>query len=162
MNRLSKPAHGAIPGAMWPERAGVCVMAAAILPLVHALGCGPARGASSPARDTARGAILTVAKAVSVADGVCTAAARERSDAKLAKMCADAYDAARPALLAAESGVDAWENGQRQRVACATTDAAVALRNLGDALARVGVSLPPVLSDALSLSRGLEEVCHGG
>jgi len=65
-------------------------------------------------------------------------------------------------LLAAESGVDAWETGQRHRVACAAVDAADALRNVGDALTHAGVALPAVLADALSLSRGLGEVCHGG
>ncbi|WP_394833573.1 hypothetical protein LVJ94_44410 [Pendulispora rubella] len=134
-----------------------------IVPALLLVGaCAPARGANSPDRQNARAAILTVAKAVSVADEVCASTARTRSNAQLAKSCKDAYDVARPALFAAESGVDAWENGQRHNVACSAIDAANALRNIGDALIQAGVSLPAVLTDALLLSRGLGEVCHGG
>ncbi|WP_394844031.1 hypothetical protein LZC95_44130 [Pendulispora brunnea] len=134
-----------------------------IVPVLFLLGaCAPARGANAPDRQNARAAILTVAKAVSIADEVCATTAKNRSNAQLAKTCKDAYDVARPALLAAESGVDAWENGQRHDVACSAINAANALRNMGEALSGAGVALPAVLTDALLLSRGLGEVCHGG
>jgi len=149
-------AHGA--RAKW-------ILISALTMGASAVACTPAKDASSLDRKTARAAILTVATAVAVADGVCATTARDRIDATLAKTCADAYDAARPALLAAESGVDAWDSGQQHDVACAANHAITALQNMGDALTRAGVTWPSVVTDALSISRTLQNVgggCHGG
>ena len=124
--------------------------------------CHPATCANAPERQTARATILTVDRAVSVADELCATVARERGDAQIARTCDADYKAARPALIAAESAVDAWDSGQRGNVACTLGEATRSLGNVADALGRAGVSVPPLIVDALALSGAFGEVCHGG
>ncbi|MDB4994369.1 MAG: hypothetical protein JWM74_1801 [Myxococcaceae bacterium] len=128
-----------------------------------AVACAAASGAGAqdPARETARGAILTVAEAVRVADGVCADLALARKDAELARRCARAYDIARPGLLAAERGVDAWDTAERGQIVCSLDDAAKALTDIEDAIATAGGKPPPVAADAHKLA-ALLGGCHVG
>lgn len=128
--------------------------------VVFGAACAPSSGAKDPARETARGAILTVAEAVRVADGVCADLAIATKNAELAKRCARAYDIARPGLLAAEHGVDAWDQGLRGQIVCSLVDATRALVDIEDAIVNAGGRLPPVVEDARKLA-GLLGGCNG-
>src|SRR5574338_298624 len=87
--------------------------------LLLVVGCGPAQpGAQSPARDYARAAILLVSEGVKVADQVCADVALAKKDFTVAKTCADAYETARSSLLAAQTFVDAWEDGAGGSYVC--------------------------------------------
>lgn len=124
-----------------------------------------ALGACSPRadvpRETARGTILTLAEGVHRADLACAELARARHDAPLATTCADAYDAARDALLGAESAVDAWDAGKAGDVACASVHAVASLHLMSSAIRAAGGAVPPVVDDALRLAPTLAGVCHG-
>ncbi|WP_394845204.1 hypothetical protein LZC95_50280 [Pendulispora brunnea] len=126
-----------------------------------AAGCTP-RGPQSPVRETARSAILTLARAATVADQLCDMTARDRRDAKIAKLCADAYDAAREALLGAEGAVDAWDAGQSGQTTCAAAKAAAALGQIAHAIEQAGVTLPLLIVDALSLAKAFGGACRVG
>ncbi|WP_394825046.1 hypothetical protein [Pendulispora albinea] len=125
-------------------------------------GCAPAFGARFPERHTARAAVLTLAEAVKVADHTCADLARELQSLELARTCDDGYGVARSALLLAEASVDAWDAGQQQRTLCAAGKAAVALRNVTDAVVRSGGKIPNVVEDALRVSASLGRLCHAG
>ena len=111
-------------------------------------------GASDPSRDATRGMVLVVADAVKVADGICASLALAKKDPKLAKVCADAYDIARPSLLAAESGIDLYD-GKGGPLLCSVGTAVEALAHVAEAISAAGASLPAVVADALSLAKGL-------
>jgi hypothetical protein len=131
------------------------MLLALALPLV---GCTP--GASSPARDTARATVLLIAEAEKAADAVCAVVAKDRADAKLAKACADAYDAGRASLLAAEGIVDAWDSADRGSYLCTLVHAVDALASVANAVkAAGGPTMPPVVVDALTLGGSLAKGC---
>lgn len=123
-------------------------------------GCARLASAESPTRATARGAVLVIARAVREADVLCARYADDTGDVDTARACADAYDVARPALLAAEAGLDAWDSADSGRTACAVVDASRALRRLVEALDAVHVAIPPAARDAVELAAGLEGVCR--
>lgn len=115
------------------------------------VGCTPS--AADASRSAIRGSVLVTADALKLADSTCAKVATVKKDAALAKTCADAYDIARPFLLAAESGVDAYPNDGG--VMCSLGSAIEALSHVAEALTAAGSPLPPVVVDALSLAKGL-------
>jgi hypothetical protein len=119
---------------------------------------------SNVARETARSVVLTVAEAAKVADSTCARLAlstfaldeskRERAKA-LAVTCADAYDVARPAIIAAAEGVDAWDSGSRKGVVCGLAKASPALLSMAGAIRAAGGKLPLVVEDGLRMINAL-------
>jgi len=126
------------------------------------IACGSTPATASTPRDQARAAILTIAEGVKTGDAVCAEAALALKKADLAKGCADAYDDARSALLAAEAGVDAWDNGARGEVACASSKALAAVVDIENLLAANGVEVPAVVTDAVKLGQVFLPLCAAG
>ena len=128
---------------------------------VLAVGCSPAAAKSAP-RETARAVVLATATALDVADTACARAVEVLAKAGRTKeaiatgnACGDAYDVARPALLAAARSVDAWDAGERQGVICGLAQAAPALEQLAKAIEAAGATLPPAVVDGLRLAGAL-------
>ena len=124
--------------------------------VVSALVVGCAVPTVAP-RETARASVLAVAEAVRVADDSCaTVALAKALDDKeagraLAQRCALAYDVAKPALIAAASGVDAWDAGARSAVVCSVHDAGEALVQIAGAITAAGGHVPPAVEDGIKL-----------
>jgi len=118
--------------------------------------CSPAQAKAAP-RETARAVVLTVAEAVRTSDALCaTVAIRIGADDRargraLAVACADAYDVARPAVLAAATAVDAWDAGDHRGVVCGLATAGKALGSIVDAVRAAGATVPPLVEDGLRL-----------
>jgi hypothetical protein len=130
-----------------------------------AYACSPKQAEQAP-RQSARAVVLAVAEAARVADKLCAdialkaAAVGKREGAEaLASTCADAYDVARPAIVAAAEGVDAWESGERLGVVCGLARASSALLTIVGAIKAAGASVPPVVEDGLRLA-GVLGACH--
>lgn len=123
-------------------------------------GCASTSDAKTAPRENARAAVIMLAKTTAAADEVCATLARTKQDAQLAKKCADAYDVIRPSLLAADSGVDAWESGSRNQVACAIGKTAAALTEIVEAVQAAGGSLPLAVPDSISFVRTVVGECH--
>lgn len=121
-------------------------------------GC-PEPNAVSPQRDSARAGLLLIAKAGVIADDACSELAKAKDDATIAKTCADAYDDVRSSLLIAESGLEAWDSGKKNDVACATKHSAAALTKLADLLKGAGAKIPAVLFDAVKFSAFVAGEC---
>ncbi len=118
--------------------------------------CSPAQAKAAP-RETARAVVLAVAEAVRTADTLCATVAlrigadnRERGRA-LATACADAYDVARPATMAAATAVDAWDAGDHRGVICGLATAGRSLGQIADAVRAAGATIPPLVEDGLRL-----------
>lgn len=122
--------------------------AALLLALGFFLGC-------SPSRAQARGTVLATAEAVKIGDKLCADVALEQNDLPLARTCEQAYGDARSAVVAAAEGVDAWDEGQKGRVACAVQRAANGIAETVRALRGRRVSVPKVVDDALVLASSL-------
>ena len=128
-----------------------------IVALTSQIGCEDAKTAP---RESARAAVIMLAKTTALADETCAMLARSKQDAQLAKKCADAYDIIRPLLIAADSGVDAWESGSKNQVACAVAKTAAALTEIVEAVQVAGGSLPLSVSDSLVFVRTIVGECH--
>ena len=113
----------------------------------------------SPQRDSARAGLLLIAKAGVIADGACSELAKAKDDSTIAKSCADVYDDVRSSLLIAESGLEAWDAGKKNDVACATKHGAAALTKLAALLQGHGAKIPSVLSDAVKFSAFVAGEC---
>lgn len=111
------------------------------------LGC---TGATS--RATARGAVLAAAEAVKVGDATCAKYALDRRDVDLAKRCETAYTSARDSLLVASTGIDAWDEGKKSDVTCATVHAAENLTAIANEFKSRQLPVPPLLDDAIRLA----------
>lgn len=121
------------------------------------VGCSPAAAKSAP-RETARAVVLATATALDVADTACAKAVevlakvgRTKDAIATGNACGDAYDVARPALLAAARSVDAWDAGERKGVICGLAQAAPALEQLAKAIEAAGATLPPAVVDGLRI-----------
>ena len=123
--------------------------------------CSSTQPPKSSPRETARAAVIMFARTTVIADEACATLARTKQDAQMAKVCADAYDVARPALLAAESSVDAWESGAKNDVACSVAKASVALTKIVDAVRAGGGTLPLSIEDSLKFATSIVGECHG-
>jgi hypothetical protein len=115
---------------------------------------------SIPPRETARAVVLTAAEAAKVADSTCAQLAlatvavdesKRQVAGTLAITCADAYDVARPAIIAAAEGVDAWDAGGRQGVVCGLAKATPALVSMAGAIRAAGGKLPLLVEDGLRI-----------
>lgn len=138
----------------WISAARVLTFVAALSFAAHATGCTQA---SDPSRELARGTIETLVHALKESDHACATFATARSVPTLAEQCARAYAEAYPSLVSAAEGVDAWNDGSKGRVLCATVHAAHALRDLYTVLEGAGARVPPVLEDALRLAESMTE-----
>lgn len=118
--------------------------------------CSPAQAKAAP-RETARAVVLTVAESLKLADTLCATVALRIGTAdreagrKLAVSCADAYDVARPAVLAAATAVDAWDAGDHRGVVCGLATAGKGLALIVDAVKAAGATVPPLVEDGLRL-----------
>ncbi len=119
-------------------------------------GCTPA---ATP-REQARSVILTIADGVHQADLTCSVVAKDDRNLELAKKCATYVATAREALLIAESGIDAWEQGTSKNIPCAMRSAVDALSRLLDTLSAMHVDHPPAVDDALRLAPMLTGACR--
>lgn len=130
--------------------------------------CSSTPSAKTSPRETARAAIILLAKTTAITDERCATLAREKQDAQLARVCADAYDVARPALLSAESAVDAWDpayrgtGGPTNDVACLVSKSAWALAKMVETIRVAGGSgtLPLSVSDSLKFATSIVGECH--
>ena len=123
--------------------------------------CSATPTANSSPREKARAVVIMLAKTTALADESCASLARIKYDAALAKKCADSYDGIRPLLIAAESGVDAWESGSRNQVACAVAKSASALADVIEAVNAAGGSVPLAVTDSLKFAISIVGECHG-
>lgn len=152
--KVAKAAWKVVTGKSEPPPAGP----GALLLLVLAFGLSSS--ACVPARSVARGAVLTSASAVKVADETCAQEALERSDLQLAKECEEAYTDARSALLGAAKAVDAWDDARtRSGLRCSLTKAGQALSHVVEVLQRRGAKVPPVVVDAVKLAAEAGGAC---
>lgn len=120
-------------------------------------GCSPA---ATP-REQARSVILVVADGVHQADLTCAVVAKGDQNLKLAEQCAKLVATAREALLIAEGGIDAWDQGTSKNIPCAMRSAVTALTQLLDTLQSMHVDHPPVVDDALRMAPLLTGACRG-
>ncbi len=122
--------------------------------------CSPS---AIPPRELARGAVVAVAEATKTTDALCASLAlqyamQDRAGAsELASRCADAYDVARPAIVASAEGVDAWDTGGRQGVVCGLAKAVPALQTMAGAIRAAGGKVPLLVDDSLRLVTMLGE-----
>ena len=123
--------------------------------------CSSTPSANNVPRETARAAVVMLAKTTVLADESCASLARTKQDALLAKKCADSYDVIRPLLMSAENGVDAWESGAKNQVACAVAKTSAALLDIVEAVKSAGGSLPLSVSDSLKFVVSTVGECHG-
>lgn len=121
-------------------------------------GCGGVRAPTD--RASARSWVLLVADGVRVADATCSTVARAERREDVAKKCAGAYDIARPALIAAEAAVDAYDHGGASQWGCCLRDALLGLGAISAGIGAVGGEVPTVVVDGLSLGASL--TCTGG
>lgn len=132
----------------------VFVFAALVSALLQS--CTPAAAKAAP-RETARAVVLTTAEAIRIADTLCATVALRigttdrEAGRKLAVSCADAYDVARPAVLAAATAVDAWDAGDHRGVVCGLATAGRSLGQIADAVRAAGATIPPLVEDGLRL-----------
>lgn len=130
----------------------------AVLVLALTVGaCGSTKTPDQVRRDTARAAVLLVARGVAAADHVCAeVVVRERKDAANGRKCAAAYDVARPVLLTLEASIDAWD---AKTAACAVRDAVRAIDTMRDAANAAGATVPSIVDDAVSLGGEFARGC---
>lgn len=135
--------------------AGLCLM------LACAVGCvPPGKTAESPDRATARAVVLTLAEAVKDADQLCATFATSTKNVDVAKACADAYDVARPSLISAEAGIDAWDSASKGQLACLAVDAVVSLSAFSKIFDLNKIAIPVVIVDAVKLAEQMKSICH--
>lgn len=108
-------------------------------------------GCATANRATARGAILATAEAVKIGDATCAKYAIERIDVELAKRCEAAYTDARGSLLIASTAVDAWDEGKKRDVTCATVHAVENLTAIVAEFKTRSIPVPPLFDDAIHL-----------
>lgn len=121
-------------------------------------GCFPkAPDVSDRAR--ARAAILTVAEAVNLVDGLCAQLALSKTDETIGDTCHVAYSNARISLFAAE---DALDRAGLSAATCETQSAVAAMTRLAAAVRSGGGTIPPVVDDALSIAASLARIAPCG
>ena len=130
----------------------------ALAGVVTIAGCFPkAPDVSDRAR--ARAAILTVAEAVNLVDGLCAQLALAKDDERIGDTCHVAYSNARIALFAAE---DALDRAGLSAATCETQNAVAAMTQLAAAVRSGGGTIPPVVDDALSIATSLSRIAPCG
>jgi hypothetical protein len=87
-----------------------------------------------------------------VADKACATAALETANADLAGKCATSYSVARPAIVAAATSVDAWNEGAQGSVMCAVETTGNALLAIATAIEKAGERVPPIVVDGIKLA----------
>lgn len=148
-----------VKAAVWGMISGLAIVT---LLIASGNGCSAfstGAGAESPERSTARAAVLMVAKAVVVADQSCASFALQVKDAKIAKACADAYDVARPVLLAGEASLDTWDATAQGKIGCAINSGVTALTDVSVILVQQHLAIPSVVLDALKLVNSVKFTC---
>lgn len=127
-------------------------------------------GASNPTRFSVRGAVLSVAHGVVIADEVCaeTAEAIAKTDhdkgLKLATTCADAYSVARVSLISAGKIVDEMGTSEAPpgTLVCVLSKAVNALTSVARALEDVGAKLPSAVSDGVASAHWVSSFASAG
>jgi hypothetical protein len=117
--------------------------------------CTPAATASAPLA-VAGAVVMTARDAWNAAAEGCVAAATATNNDLLRQSCEKILDPAKDVILAAASAVDA---GNASSIACAMADVAVAMAKVDQALASSGVTVPPLVSDVVSLAQGFAGGC---
>ncbi len=130
----------------------LCILLISV-PILAFSGCVPAANAATDLR----AGVVLVAEGVKEADETCAEVADATKDVMLAGACADAYDLARPLLESAEMALDA---SRTDDAACKLAGAVKALQGFQVALSNAGVSLPPLVRDALIFGAGLSGLCR--
>ncbi len=142
--------------------AAVWFVAILLASLYSTCGCAPVKAPETPLRATARAAVSTLARAVALADHLCGERALDTKDVFLADTCERAFNVARPSLLAAEHGIDAWEAGHEGQVACSVAQAVVALEDMRKAVNAAGDAVPSLIDDALAVGNVVGGGCRHG
>jgi hypothetical protein len=143
---------------------------------VLCIGCSAfGKGATGPEltqREVARGAVAGLAWGVRLSVEVCARAIvaldnveDKRADA-LYETCADGWDVAHAALVAADAIIDAKEAWDAGKVACLANRALEALGGIMTGLRKVGATLPDdvqaTIDDGIALGRYLIRLAPGG
>lgn len=145
-----------VKAAFWGMISGLAILT---IILAGGNGCAVfAHSSEDPTRATARAAVLTVAEAVKVADQFCATYSLQTKEITVAKACADAYDLSRNSLLAAESGLDVWNDVTKNSVACALADGVRSLGAISAVLIQEKLAPPAIITDALTLVNSFQ-VC---
>jgi len=124
--------------------------------------CMPAKSAEPPLRAQSRAIVLNAAFALKAADEVCAEKVMSLpvEDAKmLAIKCIAAIEEGRDALVAAESILDSWDEGQAGKMYCAAKDGIEALQHVATVLKRAGVSVPSEIDDAVAVAGWISHLC---
>lgn len=118
-------------------------------------GGGAAASSSSVARATVRGSILILTSATRDAMKLCdeqsvklAQAGDGEASSKLWRDCQAFYAVARPSLISAAEGVDAWTDASRGEVVCSALRAGRAVASLVGALEAAHAPISPSLDDA--------------
>lgn len=149
-----------VKAAFWGLIGGLALTTLLILGNTGCSAFSTGAGAESPERSTARASVLMVAKAVVVADQSCASFALQVKDAKIAKACADAYDVARPVLIAAEASLDTWDSAAQGKIGCAINAGVTALTDVSVILVQEKLAIPSVVLDALKLVNSVKFTCN--
>ena len=137
---------------------GLALAAAHVLLACNGCSSLPSPVPTTP-RGQARAVILVVSGGVTEADKRCSEEADKQKSVSLAERCGDAYKRARASLLAAGAVVDAYDQGSKNDVQCATVAGLGAARELAEALKAYGATVPPALEDGLELAKALSLTC---
>lgn len=133
---------------------GLLLACGHVVAACSAQGCGattlPAGLPTTP-RAQARAVVKVLVVGVDEADKTCAEIADRKDDATISDRCATARARAKAALLIAANGVDAYDEGRRGDVACATALGAESARVMVNVIESEAGRPPPALVDALDL-----------
>lgn len=153
------PSPPAVPAATPVARSTLAPVALAAAAAFLLSGCSP-----SLTRAQARGALLTVAEGVLVADRVCADVAKTLppdDGFALATKCARAYKTARASLLTADSALSSANAVADKQFLCAAGHAAQAVATLSGLLHAHGASLPSSFYDGVTMAQTLGSLAIG-
>lgn len=123
---------------------------------IMALALAACMPAKAPA-DALKAAVVMTAEAVEQADHVCAAVGTQRKDAALLTVCKDAYNIARPALVAAQYYVDIGDQRGLESSLCTGERA---LQSTATAIAATGTKLPPLVTEAINFAGSICGALH--
>jgi hypothetical protein len=117
--------------------------------------CTPA-ASPPPALQVASAVVQTAADAWVAAAEACVAVATAKQDDAFRQSCEKVLEPARLSILAAANAVDA---ATASSLPCSLSNVASALGQVSEALAAAGVTVPPIVADAISLAQGFAGPC---
>lgn len=120
--------------------------------------CTPAQNPPDP-KLIARGTVETLETAWTATAQACINVSTAQQDPTIKAQCAQVLTPARDALIAAGYAVDGWTSSDQQDFPCLIANVLAALQNVGALVTHAGVTLPPVVNDALAMAGQFAGAC---